>query len=775
VEQDETQARRLARELSELRTRLEKQQEELEHLRSLVALYRPVVEAAADHIFVVGPDFRVRYSNPYAAASVNLPPHEVIGKHVRDLFPPQSCQIVEDGLRAVFASGEVLSREEEIVFLGEPLWLHTHLTPIRDESGQVSAVLGVCRDITARRRAEQALRASVASYRTIFNSVSDAIFVHDPDTARILDVNERVRDLYGYEPEELKGRPAGILSTGEHPYDQDHAVQLVRQAAAGEPQLLEWKARRKDGREMWVEVALRPVVLNDQPRVLAVVRDVTERKRAEEALRLSERRYRTTLDCLSVAVHVVDRGLRFILFNKAFKDWCERLGLPAGVQGRTVMETFPFLPERLREEYERVFATGETLTTEERTRIGEHEYITLTTKVPIEEAGEVVGVITTIQDITDERRLQEEMLGAQRLEALSLVAGSIAHDFNNLLTGVLTNLQAAEQRSSEPVRGLLGEALAAARRAAGLARRLLPFSKGWRLEREHLRLEPLLSETAHVALAGSQTGCNCRLPDDLWPVFADPDHLGQVFQNLLINARQAMGGSGTVEVVARNVQVPEGASLPIHSGPYVRLEVRDRGVGIPPENLPRVFDYFFTTRKGGTGLGLAGAYQIVKKHGGHIEVESQVGVGTTFRLYLPAAPEAAVAESGERHARPHILLMDDEEVIRRGAKRLLEGENYELECAADGAEALALFQKAREEGRPFDLAILDPTVPNGMGGIECLRRLRELDPQIRAVLCTGHVEASEAEEWETLGFNALLRKPFSLEDLAEAIARALAP
>jgi len=198
-------------------------------------------------------------------------------------------------------------------------------------------------------------------------------------------------------------------------------------------------------------------------------------------------------------------------------------------------------------------------------------------------------------------------------------------------------------------------------------------------------------------------------------------------------------------------------------------------VGIPPENLPRVFDYFFTTRKGGTGLGLAGAYQIVKKHGGHIEVESQVGVGTTFRLYLPAAPEAAVAESGERHARPHILLMDDEEVIRRGAKRLLEGENYELECAADGAEALALFQKAREEGRPFDLAILDPTVPNGMGGIECLRRLRELDPQIRAVLCTGHVEASEAEEWETLGFNALLRKPFSLEDLAEAIARALAP
>jgi len=775
VDQDDPEAGRLARELSELRTRLEKQQKELDRFRSLVALYQPVAEGAADYIFVVGPDFRVRYTSPYAAASVNLPPHEVIGKHVRDLFPPQSCQIIEDGLRTVFASGEVLSREEEIELLGKRLCLHTHLTPIRDESGQVSVVLEMCRDIAARRRAEQALRASVASYRAIFNSVSDAIFVHDPDTALILDVNERVRDLYGYEPEELKGRPAGILSTGEHPYDQDHAVQLVRQAAAGEPQLFEWKARRKDGRAIWVEVALRPVVLNDQPRVLAVVRDVTERKRTEEALRVSEQRYRATLESLPVAVHVIDRGLRIILFNKAFRNWCERLGLSLEVDGRVVMESLPFLPERVREEYERVFASGETLTTEERTRIGEHEYITLTTKVPIEEAGEVVGVITIVQDITGERRLQEEMLKAQRLEALNLVAGSIAHDFNNLLTGVLTNLQAAEQQSGEPVKGLVGEALTAARRACSLVRRLLPFSKGWTLERENVRLEPLLSETAQVALAGSQTRFNCRFPDDLWPVFVDPDHLGQVFQNLLINARQAMGGSGTVEVVGRNVQVVEGAPLPIPAGPYVRLEVRDHGVGIPPGNLPRVFDHFFTTREGGTGLGLAGAYQIVKKHGGHIEVESEVGVGTTFRLYLPAAPEAATREDPERYSRPRVLLMDDEEVIRRGAKRLLEGENYEVACAGDGAEALEIFQKANQEGRPFDLAILDATVPQGISGPECLERLRELDPQVRAVLCTGHVEASETEEWETLGFNALLRKPFSLEDLTEAIARALAP
>ena len=639
-------------------------------------LLSSAVEQSTEGLAITDLEGNITYANKTIAQLHGYASDEVIGKHVRDLFPPQSCQIIEDGLRTVFASGEVLSREEEIELLGKRLCLHTHLTPIRDESGQVSAVLGVCRDITARRRAEEAVRASEASYRTIFNSVSDAIFVHHPHTGAIVDVNERVRDLCGYEPQELKGCPAGVLSLGEPPYDQDHAVELVRRAADGEPQLFEWHARRKDGRPIWVEVALRPVTLNDQPRVLAVVRDITERKRAEEALRLSEQRYRITLDSLNEAIHVVDPGLRIVLCNKVFRNWCRRLGLPTEPRGRTVMEMFPFLPERVREEYERVLATGESITTEERNKVGGQELITLTSKVPIKQGGRVVGVITVVHDMTEERRLRDEMLQAQRLEALNLVAGSIAHDFNNLLAGVLTNLEAAKGKPAEAGE-LLDAALAAARRAAALARRLLPFSNGWKLHRQQLRLEPLLSETAHVALAGSATHCECRFPDDLWPVLGDPDHLGQVFQNLLINARQAMGEAGTVEVVARNIEIPPGAPIPIPAGRYVRVEVRDHGVGIPPQDLPHIFEHYFTTRKGGTGLGLAGAYQIVKKHGGHIEVESQVGVGTTFRVYLPTpqqtpAPGPVVAEGAQPYGRLRILIVDDEEIILRGARRLLE-------------------------------------------------------------------------------------------------------
>jgi signal transduction histidine kinase/CheY-like chemotaxis protein len=455
--------------------------------------------------------------------------------------------------------------------------------------------------------------------------------------------------------------------------------------------------------------------------------------------------------------------------NQAFRQWCKELGLSTDIEGRHLLEVFPFLPERVRDECRQVFETGRSLITEETTAVGGHEYVTETRKIPVFEGGRVVRLITIVRDITDRRKLDQELLKAQKLESISLLAGGIAHDFNNLLTGIVSSIDFARHELGPEARlsGILGEAQRAAGRARSLVQRLLTFSGGGAPVKQPVHLAPVLRETAELALAGSSVRCECHMPEDLWAVDADPDQISQVVQNLLVNARQAMPGCGGIEVSAENVEVPPDTPLPLDEGRYVKLAVRDHGVGIPREHLPRVFDPFFTTREGGSGLGLAVSYSIVRKHGGCIEVQSDVGVGTTFRVYLPAAEAAGLERP--RAALPagqgRVLLMDDDDIVRKGARRLLAERGYDVECARDGTVALELYRKARDGGQPFDAVILDLTVPDGMGGEECLARLRELDPQVRAIACSGYSEDSVLAQFREHGFQGLVRKPFTIEDL----------
>ena len=629
------------------------------------------------------------------------------------------------------------------------------------------------------RLAEEALRVSEASYRAIYDAANDAIFIHDIQTGEILDANPRMCEMYGYSLGEILGRRPGAFCSGEPPFTQEEALERFRRAAAGEPQSFEWRVRSKGGDAFWAEVNLKRAAIGGRERVLAVVRDIGARKRAEESLRLSELQHRSTLDSLGDAVHVIDRDFRLVLFNQAFRDWAHALGLELGAEGRTVFEVFPFLPERVRDEYRQVFETGRTLVTEETTRMGDRDVVTETRKIPVLEGERVVRVITVVRDITERRKFERELLNAQKLESIGLLAGGIAHDFNNLLAGVLTNLAAARPRASGDSR--LGRALAEAERAAlrakGLTQRLLTFSSGGDPVRQTLPLGPLMHESAELALAGSNVRGFVEVPDGLWPAHADALQIGQVLQNLLINARQAMPDGGVVRLRAENILA--GPDHPAHLAPgrFVCLSVADQGVGIPSENLSRIFDPFFTTREGGSGLGLTASYAIVRKHGGGIEVQSEPGVGTTFRVYLPAAEARASQAAPTAAAAPRLgarlLLMDDDVILRRGARRLLHNCGYEVVCARDGAKAIELYTQAQEAGRPFDAVVLDLTVMDGMGGEECVQRLRALDPAVRAIACTGYSE--DLAEFRRHGFRAVVRKPFTIEELSEALRALAAP
>jgi CheY-like chemotaxis protein len=386
------------------------------------------------------------------------------------------------------------------------------------------------------------------------------------------------------------------------------------------------------------------------------------------------------------------------------------------------------------------------------------------------------------------------MLKTSKLESVGVLAGGIAHDFNNVLTAILGNVLLARMdlRPEEPAERRLAEAEKACLRAKDLTQQLLTFARGGEPVRKTTSIGDLVREAVSLALRGSNARCEFALPGDLWPVDVDPGQMAQVLNNLVINAQQAMPQGGVIRIRAANV--PDGHTDRRHShapqpGPHVRISVEDHGVGIPEENLAKVFDPYFTTKEQGSGLGLAIAYSVVTKHGGRIAVESRVGIGTTFLIDLPAssprraearpaatepqAREEAAASAAAGRERARILVMDDEAPVKEVLGAMLDRFGYEPEFARDGAEALAMYRAARDSGRPFDAVILDLTIPGGMGGKDTIHKLLEIDPQVRAIVASGYSDDPVMADFRRYGFRGVVPKPFRFEDLRAILIRVL--
>ncbi len=390
------------------------------------------------------------------------------------------------------------------------------------------------------------------------------------------------------------------------------------------------------------------------------------------------------------------------------------------------------------------------------------------------------------EQFESQARLEGELQRAARIESLGFLAGGIAHDFNNLLTVILGNisLALAESKVVEAAGDVLEDAKLGAQRARDLTQKLLTFSKGGDPFRTAVQLADLARETLIFALHGSNVRSDMSVPPDLWDIDADRTQIGQVIQNLMINAIQAMPTGGLIRVVLENTVVSENAMGGLTAGKYVRLTVADTGAGIAPELLSKVFDPYFTTKTLGSGLGLATAYSIVKKHLGHIEVQSSIGVGTTFQVWLPAAKDrspapapakvipAPAASSHPQSAR--ILLMDDEAVIRLLCGKAFSRVGFELTTAASGVEAVQEFSRARAGGRPYQLVIFDLTVPGGMGGKDALTEIRKIDPDIRAIASSGYSNDPVMADPRRFGFDAIVPKPYEIDQMIDTVRHLLA-
>jgi len=509
--------------------------------------------------------------------------------------------------------------------------------------------------------------------------------------------------------------------------------------------------------------------------------NILQRKRTEEALKISEARYRaivedqTELICRSLP----EGTLTFV--NDAY---CRYFG-----KKREEIEGTCFVPHIPEEDDRRLQKHLASLNPQNPVAMIEHRVIMpdgemrwqqWTDRAIFDHNGHVIEYQSVGRDITEKRRMEEELLRIEKLESVGVLAGGIAHDFNNILAAILGNISLARlwAGSDDQIVERLTAAEQACLRAKGLTQQLLTFARGGEPVKSTGYIADLLKESALFVLSGTNVRCEFSIPDDLWPIDRDEGQMSQAIHNLVLNARQAMPGGGVIRIRADNIRaVGTDQDLPLQEGRYVRIAISDEGIGIPEEHLPRIFDPYFTTKPRGSGLGLATTYAIIKNHDGYIHVESRVGVGTTFCLYLPAASQEALplSEPEEKLStgRGRILIIDDEEIILEVAAEILRELGYTVECAGDGVRAIELYRKARESGQPFDVVLIDLTIPGSMGGLEALHHIRQIDPEVKAIVSSGYSDDPAMARFREHGFKGCVAKPYKIGDLGAEVRRVL--
>jgi len=659
---------------------------------------------------------------------------------------------------------------------------------LRWEMNQINSQLHLLKEREANLdSALAALKKSERKYRTIYDAPTDAIFILDPETGRILDANKAMLMMFGYKKDEVVNLTFARLSSGEPPFTQQEANKRIARASKKGWQFFEWLAKKSNGEFFWVEISLRRTDIEDQKQIIAIVRNVHIRKMAEQGLASEKEQLAITLRSIGDGVITTDVNCRIILMNRMAQKltgWRQE-----EVAGRIISDVFRLFHQETGEPAENPAATIVSSglivePTEEiilEARNGSRKNIMIS-GAPINDMNSVrTGAVIVFRDITEKKKLEEELFRINKLESVGVLAGGIAHDFNNILTAILGNISLAKQhpKDQDMTVSLLDKTEQAALRAKGLTSQLLTFSHGGKPLLQTASLGPLIRESTGYAMQGSDIEVRYDIPDDLWPVEIDPDQMNQVIQNLVLNARQAMQDKGSLEIVCRNIDHsifgPE--SLPRQC---IRITLQDNGCGIPAEMLPKIFDPYYTTKPDGNGLGLAICHSILKKHNAHISVQSVPGSGTTFIIQLPvslkqkthqASPEQKHMETAPQKAR--ILIMDDDKMIIDLSRQILEHLGYEVVTSEDGKTALEYYQQAMNENNPFDIVIMDLTIPGGMGGKEAVRELLRIDPDARAIVSSGYSHDPVMAEYGKYGFKAVIVKPYQVEDLKNVVLETL--
>lgn len=653
---------------------------------------------------------------------------------------------------------------------------------------------------------------------SLVNNVNIGIYRNTPGAGRIIRANPAMARIFGYDSvAEFMG--IAVVDLYPNPADRKIFVDEVRRNGSVRNRDLPMK--RKDGAAIWCsatvtaeydengdilwmdgvieEITGRRKLQEEQQKAIdelemrvreriadledaneLLTAEIAERKRFEEKLREQYHFLEVLINAIPSPVFHKDAKGIYQGCNRAFeqymgRSWGEIIGKSDyDMAPRELADKYHAMDQALFnntgiEDHETYFVDAD----------GKAHNVIIIKAAYHKNEGTVGGVIGIMVDVTDRRKLEEEQLKMEKLESLGVLAGGIAHDFNNIITGILGNISLARifLDPSHKSHTQLEKAEKASQRAAELAHQLLTFAKGGVPIKKTVKLRDIVNECVSFILRGSNVHGVVDVPDSLHAVEADEGQISQAFGNIILNAVQAMPSGGNLNIHAENITLADKNGLSLKPGEYVKISFTDKGCGIPYGNRKKIFDPYFTTKSGGTGLGLSSTYSIIKRHDGNIDLYSVVGSGTTFTCYLPSTGETFSEQLADKETFAvgdpmggSILVMDDEEMIRDIAREILEYLGYQVTTCATGEEAVALYKAARESGAPFLAVIMDLTIQGGMGGKEAAQYILSIDPAARLIVSSGYSGDPVMAEYGNYGFSGAVVKPYEAMEIAQVLS-----